>query len=351
MGFWRALFGNRRPERAAIAKRSPPPAAERTLHPELLEALAPIGCEHGHENRIAIVGMTAGQSFACSTCGSSETIDQDLLNEIERMFISQVRKQIVSAGSRPPGDHALRFLRAYGRWASADELRADWRLAGGVPNPPGVIEHETFALGGCGQYQTAIAAIAETGPVVIEPGEGKPGALIVRLPSGEMIGNITARHPVAKAISEGNSVLFSAINSISRGKAGLVPRMKVATGPPGAVWTPWVSEPRPAYPLGLVGERNYQRAIRRCSEGDAVDLFREPDNPYDNNAIVAVSDTGETLGYVPRGNWLARALLDDGKGCRASIKSIGSGDSGLLGVVLDVQMCAGPLGERAFVER
>ena len=59
----------------------------------------------------------------------------------------------------------------------------------------------------------------------------------------------------------------------------------------------------------VVGERNYQAAIRRTLGVEAaaedrehviaVVLVHEPDNPVDVNAIAVRSLAGETLGYLP----------------------------------------------------
>ena len=108
---------------------------------------------------------------------------------------------------------------------------------------------------------------------------------------------------------------------------------------------------RKLYQVGLVGESNYQPAIRRCSPRQAVMLLAEPDNPYDPYAIAVCSVAGETIGYIARDHWLKRALLEEGKGCSASIRSIGSGGKGLLGVVLDVRLEGDEVGERGFVGR
>lgn len=103
-----------------------------------------------------------------------------------------------------------------------------------------------------------------------------------------------------------------------------------------------------SYPVGIVGEKNYQPAIRRCREGEAVSLIREPSNPYDSRAIAAVCARGRTLGYIANDSFLHRAVWKEKKGCTAQIRSIALRNGGLLGVVLDVQFCAGPLDERAF---
>jgi hypothetical protein len=56
--------------------------------------------------------------------------------------------------------------------------------------------------------------------------------------------------------------------------------------------------------------------------GDRLDLEREPDNPYDANAI-SVSWRGRKLGYVPRRDNAALAWgLDRGQALRARISRL-----------------------------
>jgi hypothetical protein len=56
--------------------------------------------------------------------------------------------------------------------------------------------------------------------------------------------------------------------------------------------------------------------------GDALELAREPDNPYDPNAV-AVSWRGRKLGYVPRRANAALAWgLDRGEDLRARISRL-----------------------------
>jgi hypothetical protein len=102
------------------------------------------------------------------------------------------------------------------------------------------------------------------------------------------------------------------------------------------------------YQLGVVGEANYQLAIRRCSVGQCVHIVHEPSNPYDDHALAVVTEGDDTIGYVARDCWLQDAVHDQGKGCDATIKSIGSGDSGQLGVVLDVCLNSDGVEEREF---
>lgn len=45
-----------------------------------------------------------------------------------------------------------------------------------------------------------------------------------------------------------------------------------------------------------------------------MNFFREPDNPYDNKAIVIKNEDGIKIGYVPRSdNAIFARLLDAGK--------------------------------------
>lgn len=92
------------------------------------------------------------------------------------------------------------------------------------------------------------------------------------------------------------------------------------------------------YTIHLVGESNYQQAVGRLSIGEAVQLLPEPDNPHDPRAIRAVDVTGATLGYVERGSWIARAMLDEKTSVRARVLEIigGGAEQTMQGVVLEV---------------
>ena len=89
------------------------------------------------------------------------------------------------------------------------------------------------------------------------------------------------------------------------------------------------------YPLGLVGESNYQAAIRRCNIGERVYIAEEPNNPYDSGALAVERDGGAVIGYIPRHSWL-REVIEQGQPTKLTIKSIEGGGSDLLGVVVDV---------------
>ncbi|WP_370189290.1 HIRAN domain-containing protein [Qipengyuania sp.] len=101
------------------------------------------------------------------------------------------------------------------------------------------------------------------------------------------------------------------------------------------------------YAVGLAGERSYQAQIAAVGVGEAVVLVHEPDNPYDERAIAATCH-GDTIGYVPRDSWLTAALLDEVKGCSATIKRLQRGSEGITGVTLQVRLDGKPIGERDY---
>lgn len=109
-------------------------------------------------------------------------------------------------------------------------------------------------------------------------------------------------------------------------------------------------KPVKAYPVRLAGTRSYQRAIARAAAGDVAELLRENGNPHDADALVVVDGDGQTLGYVPRDSWLRGALLDEGRGGRATIETISDGADGVAGVTIAVMLTDdGAIGERDFV--
>ena len=56
--------------------------------------------------------------------------------------------------------------------------------------------------------------------------------------------------------------------------------------------------------------------------GKRVKFFREPDNPYDEKAIVLRDEKGNKLGYIPRDkNEILSRLMDGGKLLYGTINS------------------------------
>lgn len=89
------------------------------------------------------------------------------------------------------------------------------------------------------------------------------------------------------------------------------------------------------YPVGLVGETNYQPAIKASSIADAVEILHEIGNPHDERALVVKNASGEKIGYIARDCWLQRAIHDESRSCVAVIWSMNEGPHGL-GVVVEV---------------
>jgi hypothetical protein len=50
----------------------------------------------------------------------------------------------------------------------------------------------------------------------------------------------------------------------------------------------------------IAGTSHYQDALRRCKAGERLWLLREPNNPYDTNAVSVWGQAGELIGYINR---------------------------------------------------
>ena len=79
-----------------------------------------------------------------------------------------------------------------------------------------------------------------------------------------------------------------------------------------------------------------------------MQIVHETGNPYDQNALAVLTEDGETIGYIARDSWLRDCIHDEGHGCEASIKSINSGETNKLGVVLDVALAGRGVRTRSF---
>lgn len=101
------------------------------------------------------------------------------------------------------------------------------------------------------------------------------------------------------------------------------------------------------YPVGIVGERSYQDAICRLSEGQQVVLWHEPGNPYDDRAVAVATVQGATIGYLGRDAWLRDVLLDEGKPCTAWVLRLNK-EGKATGVVIEVVLSGKPIGRRDF---
>lgn len=159
---------------------------------------------------------------------------------------------------------------------------------------------------------------------------------------GRLLGRVTASHRLARLLAQGEeAALYCSVNMISlpgdRHPDGKV-HIRVVLGVPGETYTP----PAPtAYPLSIVGESHYQAAIRKCRPSDPVIFWHEPDNPYDDLALVVRTAEGDRIGYVPRGSWVRDAVLRDGRGASATILSIQGHE--FAGIVLSVALGGDPV--------
>lgn len=86
-------------------------------------------------------------------------------------------------------------------------------------------------------------------------------------------------------------------------------------------------KPEKTYPVRLVGTRSYQAAIARAAVGDPVAILHETGNPHDADALVVVDGAGDALGYIPRSSWLRRALVEEGRGCRAIVRTLATAEA------------------------
>lgn len=105
------------------------------------------------------------------------------------------------------------------------------------------------------------------------------------------------------------------------------------------------------FELGIVGESNYMSALRaiakrRTTAGEPVEFIAtlqlQPDNPYDANAVVVLSDFGETIGYLSRGDAVdygpaLKAIAETGHPAQCRAKLVGgTREKRNMGVWLDI---------------
>lgn len=67
-----------------------------------------------------------------------------------------------------------------------------------------------------------------------------------------------------------------------------------------------------------------QTILGKCSNGETVDLIREPNNPHDRNAVKVCRKSGEQLGYVARDSaeMVQRAIVEEHKQPKSRILEI-----------------------------
>lgn len=101
------------------------------------------------------------------------------------------------------------------------------------------------------------------------------------------------------------------------------------------------------YPVGIVGEASYQDAIEFLTEGEIVELWHEPANPYDKRAIAVAASDGDTIGYLPRDLWLRDAVLKEGKPVTARVMRLAKGAK-VTGVTIEVALAGMGIRQRPF---
>jgi len=105
------------------------------------------------------------------------------------------------------------------------------------------------------------------------------------------------------------------------------------------------------YTCNLGGESYRQHTIRRCREGERVILKREPNNPYDKNAIAVLRQDGDQIAYLSRHNaaWVAE-LMDKGERLEAKVAHItgGTRDKPTRGVLIEIDTEPSDRGEKTI---
>ena len=212
-----------------------------------------------------------------------------------------------------------------------------------------IVEHGPVQLSGAADYQDGIELCDLLREVFVYEDQERAGGYVFELSDGTAIGRISHRSAIAKKLSDSEAIIRAWVTGYGgeddKGRL-LPPRVKIVTGPIGAQFElPKINPPK-AYPVGLVGEQNYQAAVRALVVGETVKLLSEPKNQFDDNAIVAVNVRGQTLGYVPKANWLYDAINNEGQGAEASVKFVGMTENGFWNVVIDVVMNGQGIGVR-----
>lgn len=86
-----------------------------------------------------------------------------------------------------------------------------------------------------------------------------------------------------------------------------------------------------------------QKILSKCKIGEPLRLIREPDNPYDEDAIAVFRQSGEQIGYLPSrvvGEGDLAVHMEKGGEVTARISRIDAGPSGFLGLRRKTYGCA-----------
>lgn len=104
------------------------------------------------------------------------------------------------------------------------------------------------------------------------------------------------------------------------------------------------------YRINLVGTQFYQRAVGPSKAGEAVDIFLEPDNPDDSQALVVKnrSRPPRSIGYIPHDSPVHAIVQQEGAGLAGTIEDVPMGNSGFFEVRLLVSVAPEPLGAASW---
>lgn len=169
---------------------------------------------------------------------------------------------------------------------------------------------------------------------------------------GEIIGLLATRAELFGPLSNGWQIVearvaYAVPSESDRAAPSIRVTVHFADGPITAEERAWIDNygvpTERIYGASVVGEQYYQNAIATCRVSDEVFVAKERGNPHDRNAVVVRSRDGDRIGYLPKADWLADAIIREGQSCEARIGWMGLGAKGFLQVSLDVALTPGPI--------
>ena len=90
-----------------------------------------------------------------------------------------------------------------------------------------------------------------------------------------------------------------------------------------------------AFKIAGISFENRQKIAKECRVGESVEFIREPQNPFDRNAIAIYvqhkEDRKDMLGYVPR--TMTKFLKEKTIGM---IRNIAGSEKGTIGIVIEI---------------
>jgi len=81
----------------------------------------------------------------------------------------------------------------------------------------------------------------------------------------------------------------------------------------------------------------------QCRIGERVAILHQLENPADARTLLVRNANGHNIGFIGRNSWLHRAVIDEGRGARAVIKDLYTGQAGYRRVVIAVELVPGPI--------